>query len=143
MAAASLVARYFLARSDPDEGDNLKLQKLLYYAQGFHLAIMKRQLFDDPIEAWRHGPVVRKVYAEYANYGANAIPPPDQFDARQLTEDERSLLDEVYRVYGQYSGWRLREMTHSEPPWLDAWRADAPVISHTAMQEFFSTLVEE
>lgn len=55
------VAKYFLAQQDETAGDlisNLKLQKLIYYAQGFHLAISDRPLFPEPIKAWIHGPAV-------------------------------------------------------------------------------------
>jgi uncharacterized phage-associated protein len=54
--------RHFLKLSQPDIGDvisNLKLQKLLYYAQGFYLAIYGKALFEEDIVAWEHGPVVR------------------------------------------------------------------------------------
>ncbi len=148
MATASDVARYFLTKCDEDSGDtisNLKIQKLLYYAQGFHLALFGRALFDEPIEAWRHGPVVRQVYAEYADYGSGSIPYPENFDLDRLSEEERDLSDEVYEVYGQYSAWRLREMTHSEPPWRDAWDSEnsSKIIDHASLAVYFSTLVEQ
>lgn len=44
---------------------NLKLQKLLYYMQGFHLAYFDTPLFDDDIEAWMYGPVVPCVYNHF------------------------------------------------------------------------------
>ena len=52
------VAEYFLSKSEVDAGDvitNLKLQKLVYYAQGFSLAINNRPLFNEQIRAWQHG----------------------------------------------------------------------------------------
>ena len=58
------VAKYFLALTDEDAGDlisNLKLQKLVYYAQGFHLALFDTPMFGEPIEAWTHVPLSRKV----------------------------------------------------------------------------------
>jgi uncharacterized phage-associated protein len=147
MPNASQVAKYFLCFTDDESGDaisNLKLQKLLYYAQGFHLAVHDQVLFQEPIVAWRHGPAVRSVYAEYADYKSAAIPPPGEFNVSALNCD-RGLLDEVYRIYGQYSAWRLREMTHAEPPWRDAWRDDGieHVITPKALKDYFSTLVED
>ncbi|MDB6118895.1 MAG: putative prophage protein, partial [Verrucomicrobiaceae bacterium] len=74
------VAKYFLSKADADEaGDvisNLKLQKLLYYAQGFHLALTGAPLFEEDIQAWVHGPVVREVWQAFNQYGANGIPAP-------------------------------------------------------------------
>ncbi len=62
------VAQYFLAKADEDAGDlmsNLKLQKLMYYAQGFSLALCNKPLFPERIEAWIHGPVISALYHEY------------------------------------------------------------------------------
>ncbi len=147
MPSASHIAKYFLAHScDRDEGDlisNLKLQKLLYYAQGFSLAIYGRPLFPDRLEAWTHGPVVPSVYREYSYCGSGAIPEPSDFDLANYDEDTKSLLDEVYSVYGQYSAWKLANTTHQEPPWKDAYRRGASTeISLDSMRDYFATLVE-
>ena len=59
------IAKYFLAQADEEIGDlisNLKLQKLVYYAQGFYLALHDEALFPEDIEAWTHGPVVPVLY---------------------------------------------------------------------------------
>jgi uncharacterized phage-associated protein len=59
-----------------------------------------------------------------------------------LEENIRTLLDEVYKVYGQYSAWKLRNLTHEEPPWLDAYQASPGMtISHNAMRDYFKTLL--
>lgn len=144
MISAKIVAEYLLSLSDPEEGDlvsHLKLQKLLYYAQGFNLAVFGKPLFDESILAWGHGPVVESVYQEYREHGSNPIPVPEDVDFDALPEDQRDLLDEVYSVCGQYSAWRLREMTHVEPPWRDTPRNE--VISHKRLKAYFKTQVEE
>jgi len=147
MLTAGTIAKYFLTKTDEEAGDtisNLKLQKLLYYAQGFHLVLRNGLLFSENIEAWRHGPVVPRVYRDYAGYEAGPIPLPDKFDPSTINEDVRDLLDEVYQVYGQFSAWRLREMTHEEPPWRNAWDPDtgAGAVSHSDLRSYFATLVE-
>lgn len=137
------VAKYFLALTDEDAGDlisNLKLQKLVYYAQGFHLALFDTPMFNEPIEAWTHGPVVPVLYHDYKNYGSGPIPSPDNMDFGVYSEDARELLNEVYSVFGQFSAWKLRNMTHQEPPWVDA-SGQAGVISHESMKEYFITQV--
>jgi uncharacterized phage-associated protein len=143
MASAADVAKYFLTLSQPEEGDyvsNLKLQKLVYYAQGFHLALYGRPLFDEAIVAWEHGPVVRSVYHEYKDCGSNGISVPENFDAvRALTSQERDTLNEVWNVYGQYSAWKLRNMTHEEPPWRDTPRGSE--IPRELLTSYFRTLV--
>ncbi|GHU75690.1 hypothetical protein AGMMS49992_20150 [Clostridia bacterium] len=53
------------AKSDQhDYMTNLRLQSLLFYAQGWSLVLRGEPLFDDPIEAWDHGPVVPSVLLE-------------------------------------------------------------------------------
>jgi uncharacterized phage-associated protein len=139
------VARYFLAKADPEVGDiisNLKLQKLCYYAQGFHLALFGRPLFEERIEAWQHGPVVPDLYHAYKGYAAGAIPAPTDLDMGLYTAEQRELLDEVYSVYGQYSAWKLRNMTHEEPPWRDAYTEGRDAIECDAMADYFKTLLK-
>ena len=136
------VADYFLSLQDDESGDtisNLKLQKLAYYAQGFSLAIFKSPLFEEPIEAWIHGPVVPDLYHRFSEHRSASIPMTEDFDPDTIDKDARELLDEVYEVYGQYSGWKLRNMTHEELPWKNA-----PVqseITHESMGEYFTTLI--
>src|SRR5271165_1232342 len=72
MATALEVADVFLKLSQPEAGDtisNLKLQKLLYYVQGYHLAFYGSELFPDPIVAWQYGPVVEGVYHNFKRFG--------------------------------------------------------------------------
>lgn len=139
MLSAKDVAEYFLSLVEEDVGDsisNLKLQKLIYYAQGFHLAVSDTPLFDEPIEAWAHGPVVTDLYHEYKEYGSDRIPKPTDLDFDKYDKDVRELLDEVYDVFGQYSAWKLRNMTHDEPPWKDY---QGQIIPESAMKEYFTS----
>ena len=146
MANAADVAKYFLSLSDEEAGDtisNLKLQKLLYYAQGFHAALFNAPLFAERIEAWTHGPVVPDVYHAYKAHGSDAIPVSAGFDVEVLDEQTRDLLDEVYDVYGQYSAWKLRNMTHSEAPWVDAYKTGPSThIEVNALAAYFRTLTQ-
>lgn len=123
---ASEVAKWFLSHNrvamDEESAEyitNLKLQKLLYYAQGCFLAITGNPLFDDPILAWQHGPVVRSVYDEYKHNGSEGIKFEDDFDVNQFTKQENSILTQVYDEFGQFSAWKLRNMTHNEAPWKE------------------------
>jgi uncharacterized phage-associated protein len=144
MLSAQSVADYFLARVEQEEDElisNLKLQKLLYYAQGNHLALDKGVLFPEAIEAWNHGPVVPSVYHKYKGYGSHGLPYPEDFDATKYSEDMQDFLDEVYSVYGQFSAWKLRQMTHEEPPWKEAFENNRGTISTDSMKTFFKTLL--
>lgn len=125
---ATDVAKWFLYRNkiDYDLGytdeliSNLKLQKLLYYAQGCVLALTGKPLFDEEIYAWEHGTVVPEIYHKYKSYGKNGIELKDEdnFDINIFDDDTIKILESVYDEFGQYSAWKLRNMTHEETPWL-------------------------
>jgi len=141
MMPAHDVAKYFVSLVDEDAGDsisNLKVQKLLYYAQGFHLAFYGKPLFSEAIKAWAHGPVVPQVYHLYKEFGYQPIP-VERVSLDASSAEVRELLDQVWSVYGQFTATKLESMTHNEPPWMNTPQSEA--ISHEAMTKFFKTLV--
>jgi uncharacterized phage-associated protein len=141
MPTAHDVARYFVSLVDEEAGDsitNLKLQKLLYYAQGVHLALCDAPLFPEQIEAWTHGPVVPRVYRQYKQHGGEPIP-VEQVNLEDYNEQLREILNEVNEVFGQFSALKLRAMTHSEPPWMRT--PPGQVISPDLMTDYFKTVV--
>jgi uncharacterized phage-associated protein len=148
MAHSALsIARYFISLQDEDAGDtisNLKLQKLLYYAQGYYVGLHGAgdPLFRDIIYAWKHGPVVKSVYNHYAHYGAQAIP---HEEAPRLDSETVKFLDEIYRVYGRFSAWALRQMTHEEEPWKKHYDPDIKnvEIPKTSLASFFKKNVKK
>lgn len=131
------IANKLLYRADVDgEGElltNMKLQKLLYYEQGFHLAYFGTPLFDEDIEAWAYGPVVPCVYSAYKSNGRIGIKP--DHDPIALEKIEENLFNEVFEVYNEYSASGLVKLTHSESPWLDTPRKKK--ISHDSLERFF------
>ena len=136
------IAHTFLTFIHQEYGDflsNLKVQKLLYYAQGLHLALYQKPLFEEKIVAWQYGPVVEEVYHAFKNY-QGAIPTPDNIDNAYLSEQEFDLLKEVYDVFGQFSATKLVEMTHDESPWKTT--TIRREISHQKLKQHFSTLVQ-
>lgn len=139
------VADYFLSKGEEVEElvSNLKLQKLAYYAQGFSLALQGRVLFDEPVEAWMHGPVVPALYHKYKEFGNQGLPAPARIDFSRFSDDDRELLDEVFKVYGQFSAWKLRNMSHNETPWKETYvEGEASrEIPPAVMAEFFQTLI--
>lgn len=143
---AKEVAKWFLVRNHADvkEFDNeslthLKLQKLLYYAQGVHLAYTGEELFNDELIAWEHGPVAPRVYDEYKGSRGIHFEPNENdleiFSQVQSDEDTRNVLEVVYDHYGKYSAWHLRNMTHDERPWLET--PLNSVIEKELIKEFF------
>jgi len=119
--SALTVARYFLSRSIPNTDESithLKLQKLVYYAQAWHLALRGEKLFEERIEAWVHGPVCPDLYQEYREFGYQEIPIVDIVKINDESIEE--LLEAVWVAYGKFDGKFLEELTHQETPWLQA-----------------------
>jgi uncharacterized phage-associated protein len=109
---------------------NLKLQKLLYYSQGWHIAITGQEIFADPIEAWVHGPVVASVFGEYKHNRWSALHPPDNQEPHlEIGFADYPLhlhIDRVLDAYGKFSGPQLEALTHEEDPWVEARRGLPP-----------------
>ena len=133
----------YLARQRNIDLTNLKLQKLLYYAQAWNLAIAKKPLFDEDIEAWVHGPVVPSVFRRFKSYRWKTIDEPvEPIHDKEVCEHLKSVLD----VYGKLGATQLERITHSEDPWRLA-RAGVPpdassntVITHKSMSAFYTKL---
>ncbi len=141
MQTADNVAKWFLSRNelrffggDTEYITNLKLQKLLYYAQGMHLALYDKVLFDDPIVAWSYGPVVEAIYDRYScnvNKGIEVFDTPIE----NFTKEEERTLQFTQDAFGQFSAWKLVDMTHAETPWQSTERNH--VITIDKIQDYF------
>lgn len=121
MTTALDVAKYLISKSIPNTEQaitHLKLQKLVYYTQAWHLAILDTPLFEDRIEAWVHGPVVPELYNEFRQHGYNEII-PNGF-VPNITPESKKIIDDVWEAYGRFSGGFLEQQTHREDPWIEA-----------------------
>lgn len=137
------IANYFLFKAQQEGQEllsNLKLQKLIYYAQGLHLAVYGKPLFDEEIKAWQYGPVVPSLYHNYKVFGASGIPADDAFDPSSIDEKTREFLDEIYKFLGQFSALRLMDLAHSDKCWIDA--GDGNEITHQAMTDCLKKYVK-
>jgi uncharacterized phage-associated protein len=141
---ALTIAKWFIAwaEAEGEELSNLKLQKLLYYAQGHHFAERHRPLFTESIQAWSHGPVVPDVYHEYKGCGSATIELPDEdpFTWDYVDSETAEFLSRVWNTYGDFSAGRLRRMTHEEPPWRDHFRPDERgiLIPQAEIEKYFA-----
>ncbi|HEX8691877.1 MAG TPA: type II toxin-antitoxin system antitoxin SocA domain-containing protein [Longimicrobium sp.] len=117
---ADEVADYFIALAHQRSAsvNNLKLQKLLYYAQAWHLALYNRPLFPEKFQAWISGPVIPSVYWRFKEFGICDIPPSPAVPA--LPPDAAAFLNEVAGEYLLLDEWELDGMTRRELPWLEA-----------------------
>ena len=120
MATACEVANYlvYLTSTVCDDLSNMKLNKILYYAQGHYLQITGNVLFPDKIEAWDHGPIVDAVYQQYKTYGDSAILTWNDSILNKISENEQDFLIDIARTYSRYTASALRNMTHMpNSPW--------------------------
>lgn len=121
MPIAEDVAKFFIQYYDDNDVliTNLMLNKLLYFAQGHHLAEYGKPLFGETIEAWKYGPVVPSVYRKYKPCGKDPIHGDGRFDCRDLfSDDAMSLLLDVAEYYMDYSSSKLVALTHEQGgPW--------------------------
>ncbi len=122
---------------------HLKLQKLIYYCQAYHLAIRDTPLFEEELEAWKYGPVVKSIYNIYKVYG-NAIiatSEPEQTHEKSYTSmqpEEIRLISQVMDAYGHLSAISLMEHTHREKPWQKAFRkGEGTIIDKEIMKEYY------
>jgi len=110
------VAAYILRERGPM--DAMKLQKLCYYSQAWSLAWHRGPMFDDRIEAWENGPVVRALFREHrGQYWVDHV--PGRADLIEEDPTRQATLSDVLAFYGDRSGQQLSDLTHNEIPWLE------------------------
>lgn len=149
--SANQVADWFLARLDTNAGDTispLKLQKLVYYAQAWHLAVFNQPLFSEPIQAWAHGPVVPSLYQRFKHNCRDCLieVKANGLESVHFSKETEDLLNEVYSIYGEHSASYLEQLTHHETPWLKArkglplYHRSEEVITVESMIDYYSAL---
>lgn len=111
------VAQYILERQGPVTA--MKLQKLVYYSQVWSIVWDDDVLFDDAIEAWKLGPVVRRLYDFHR--GQFRVEKIGSGSSANLTDAQKATVDRVLKFYGDKSAQWLSDLTHLEEPWKKAW----------------------
>jgi uncharacterized phage-associated protein len=144
---ATDIADYFLWLAN-DTGSfisNLQLQKLVYYAQAWHLALYDQPLFEEDFQAWVHGPVIPELFEKYQHFSWQPI---HQEVHPDLPEAIVTHLTEVADEYFACNGYELERMTKAEPPWQQARGTLAPdaisanIIRKEWMKEYYETRAE-
>lgn len=144
MASVHDVAAYILRLGPMDA---MKLQKLAYYCQAWHLAWQGEPLFKSRIEAWRAGPVVRELYRDHRRQLAVHSWPKG--DPGRVPAESAAVMDAVLDYYGDKTGFWLSELAHREAPWRDA-REGVPEtapsnveITEAAMAAYYGSLAHD
>ncbi len=152
-----LISDYFIALSNETQTPitNLKLQKLVYYAQSWNLALLGRELINEDFQAWVHGPVIPALYQDYSHLKWKPIQREDLTEeafAIIKKEFEPDVLDNLKEVEYEYFGlaaYELEKLTHNEEPWIitrDGIPDDQPsdkVIEKKLIKEYYSKFVDD
>ncbi len=144
MAKATVldVAQYMLEKTG--KITTWKLQKLVYYCQAWHLVWDEEPLFEEPIQAWINGPVCPDLYQYHK--GNFSIAKIRNANLKALADNERDSICVVIEHYGELTGQQLKDLTHSELPWIETRKGMDPsergenVISHELMSEYYGSL---
>lgn len=107
----------------------MKLQCLLFFIQSWHLKLYNQPLFDDLIERWNYGPMVRDVYNEFQTFGSSPITSfaTDALGYQPFIQDHdtmsKELIKRIFDVYGKFSASQLSNMTRMQDT---AWSKGVP-----------------
>jgi uncharacterized phage-associated protein len=122
------IADWFIARSNREKKEefgegisNLKLQKILYFAQAAKLSLDNEPLFDDEIYAWNYGPVINDVYHAHKKHVNTPIKKPKGIEYTNFSNETSAFLEDVWQTFAKYSPAKLVEITHSHAPWKDTY----------------------
>lgn len=141
---AAVVANFFILKASADEDvlTQLKLQKLLYYAQAWHMVFLGRPIIDEQFQAWAHGPVLRSIWGRFP-HGLNPTMTQVQCNGT-LPNDSIEVLNSVWSAYGFLNAKALEELTHQEDPWIEARAGCEPeersenIINLETMRRFYT-----
>jgi uncharacterized phage-associated protein len=137
------IADYFIYVAN-DTGSfisNLKLQKLVYYAQAWHLGIYDTPLFDEDFEAWVHGPVIPALFYQYKEFSWKPI--LKEVQKPDFSPELNEFLEEITEEYFICDGFELELMTTRENPWIYARKGlarDEPshaIITKDSMRHYY------
>lgn len=137
------VACFFIdvaKNSSDDYMTNLKLNKLLYYAQGVYLARTGKPLFREDFQAWEYGPVIPEIYQKYKNTKHSITKVDTGFSYDLFSPEEIDVLTDVMNERGQYTGSHLINLTHNEAPWKEVYQPGKKgiVISKDSLLNYFT-----
>lgn len=149
--SATAIANAFIEKAGKGELNELtpmKLQKLLFYVQSWHLKLYNEPLIDDFFAKWRYGPVIPSLYHEVKGYGSKPItslistvvdtdPGYAVVTPRVSDNDARSkvLIEKICSVYGPLKGTQLSHLTHLPGAAWSMTQTEGDVISNALMKD--------
>lgn len=150
---ASLIA-YAFVKKGIDEGKfvtQMKLQKLVYFAQGAHLAKYNKALINETFQAWMYGPVIPEIYQDFKLYGSRPITDTSEFIPSstysppfRLDADALDSINYTWGVLKDFSAMSLSNWTHQpNGPWSKVYDPDtkSTPINNKDIKQYFEKLI--
>ena len=106
--------------------DEMKLQKLMYFAQRESLIRTGEPLFEGDFYGWRFGPVLKELRTPYKEESFAPV------DGDAMGED-KPILDEVFKAYAPKDSWSLSRLSHGEICWKRSRKGVSPYDSSDNM----------
>ena len=140
------VSNYFTNKAIKKEKPLTLMQalKLTYIAQGFHLSLLEKPFFDEEIEAWKYGPVVKILYEHLSGIrDGNYMIKDEQPCKYGFREKQLNILNVVFSKYARLGAWDLSELTHQkDTPWDITYRKKPDsVIKLDLVKEHFKKII--
>lgn len=147
----SLLARAF--KEGRGDMTPMKIQKLLFYLNGWHLAIMGKPVVSEPFRVWKFGPVLESVYHELKHFGGGPVaeyikefdPKSEELKSFAISDSATEfyeILDLTWEKYIGIEATRLSTMTHApDSPWATAKHQGNSIIDNNTIKSYFIGLV--
>lgn len=120
MYSALSIANFFIKKGIADKVaiSPMKLQKLIYFAHGWHLAFFDQSLIREDIQAWTYGPVIPTIYHIFKAFGNDTITEDTDEGTELLSSETIDFLDFIWETYKKFSPIHLSNITHmKDSPW--------------------------
>ena len=124
---------------------HLQVQKLTYFCHAWKLGLGHGPLFQDAVESWQYGPVIRAVYHALKGSEAEEIKAPLNHKT-DFTPLEEKIIETVWRLYGDKSGIELSNMTHADgTPWHQTYSngAHTQIIPNHLIRKHYAGIIQE
>ena len=144
LAVADRIIRFSLEDEAPITP--MQVQKLTYFCHAWMLGLGHGPLFQDAVESWQYGPVIRSLYHALKQYGGDRITQRILDTPATFTEQEERIIKVIWRQYGQLDGTRLSRMTHiTGSPWEQTYQKDkrSQIIHNHIIRDYYASLVEQ
>jgi uncharacterized phage-associated protein len=144
MAVADKLIR--LSLEDETPITPMKVQKLTYFCHAWMLGLGYGPLFQDAVESWQYGPVIRALYHALKGHGGDRITQPLLEQPAGFTEQEEKVIKVIWRQYGHLDGLRLSRMTHATgSPWEQTFKRErrSQIVHNHVIRDYYAALIEQ